>query len=276
MSRGPREQSEYDLYHIMVRGSGRMTLFEDEDDRKAYLRALLRCKRDARADVLAWCIMGNHAYFVLHAELADVARLMQRMNGSYAIHYNNKYEHPGGAFQGRYESVAIKDEIQLLSCIRYVHQNPVKAHLATSCGDYRWSSYREYLGVPGLGDDYVCDTSYVLETFGSEEAFVNFHGEEDSLKHLDCEEEPEEGDSLARRRAEEAVGAKALREMARYPRAERNECLLRLQEAGLTVRQVERICGVGRGIVWRVWKGAREKCAEVAAGGGRDTSSDPA
>lgn len=276
MSRKPREQSECGFYHVMTRGTGRMALFEDEEDRKRYLSILLRCKESAEVKIYAWCLMENHVHIVLHAMLPALSRLMQRVGTAYAWYYNNKYNHTGHVFQSPFKSKAIADETQLLTCIRYVNQNPVKAGIACCCGDYRWSSYRECKGVPGIGDDYICDVTATLTLFDSARLFEEFHGvDEDSRGHLDCDLEQERGDAAARRIANEVLGGDVLHEMLGYPRRRRNDCVLKLRRAGISIRQVERLSGISRGIVQRVCD-EEERMDPEAHGGDKGPGHDMA
>lgn len=54
----------------------------------------------------------------------------------------------GGAtfFQGRYRSILVEDEAYVKRLIRYVHLNPVEANVVNRPDQFRWSSYRSYLG----------------------------------------------------------------------------------------------------------------------------------
>ena len=59
-----RKLSETGCYHITTRAAGKVALFEDDDDRKRYLR-LLREARDAEgAKVTAWVLMTDHVHIV--------------------------------------------------------------------------------------------------------------------------------------------------------------------------------------------------------------------
>jgi len=65
---------------------------------------------------------------------------MHKINSAYGRYYNRKYERTGHVFEGRYKSILITDEKYLLSVIRYIHQNPVRAKIAKKPQDYNWSS----------------------------------------------------------------------------------------------------------------------------------------
>lgn len=72
-------------------------------------------------------------------------KVMQEINSRYARYYNNKKERVEYVFRNRFESKIIRTELQILRCIKYIHMNPVKAHIADSEGQYEFSSYNHYI-----------------------------------------------------------------------------------------------------------------------------------
>ncbi|MDO4183379.1 MAG: hypothetical protein Q4E12_07245 [Coriobacteriia bacterium] len=98
-----------------------------------------------------------------------------------------------------------------------------------------------------------CKTDFVLGVFGGGDAFAAFHaceggtdlGSEKAATNIALSE------AAARARAEELIGAKALAALPSVSRADRDGALALLKEAGLSVRQIERITGIGRNIIQR-------------------------
>ncbi|MDI9477042.1 MAG: hypothetical protein WBI21_07530 [Natronincolaceae bacterium] len=75
-----------------------------------------------------------------------------------------------------------------LTVLRYIHQNPIKASLASDTEDYKWSSYKEY---HRLGN--IVDTNFVLRMFSSDKnealaEFSKFHMEVTNSQCLDTDE----------------------------------------------------------------------------------------
>ena len=56
----------------------------------------------------------------------------------------------GTLFEGRFQSSLVDSERYLLTCMRYIELNPVRASLVGNPGDYRWSSYRPHVGESGM------------------------------------------------------------------------------------------------------------------------------
>jgi putative transposase len=50
----------------------------------------------------------------------------------------------------------------LLTVLRYIHQNQVKAGIAPDCGSYPWSSYHDYMN-PGKAAHILTDTALPLD-----------------------------------------------------------------------------------------------------------------
>jgi hypothetical protein len=63
----------------------------------------------------------------------------------YTQYFNKRYGRVGHVFQERFYSRRVHDEIDLLVVSRYVHLNPVAAHLRQCPEAYPWSSFRTYL-----------------------------------------------------------------------------------------------------------------------------------
>jgi len=53
----------------------------------------------------------------------------------------------GTLFEGRFKSSLVDSECYLLTCMRYVELNPVRADMVTKPEDYRWSSHRHPIAV---------------------------------------------------------------------------------------------------------------------------------
>jgi len=61
-------------------------------------------------------------------------------------HANERAGRDGPLFRGRFRSIVVADDRQLLATTRYIHRNALDLPGVTSVDDYRWSSHRTYLG----------------------------------------------------------------------------------------------------------------------------------
>ena len=151
------------VYHVIVRGNERKPVFRDDADRRWYLDRLARQGRDLGFSIFAYCLLGNHAHLAVRAGAAPLSRLMARLQSSYTQYFNRRHGRVGHLFQGRYKAFLVEEDPYLLSLIRYIHDNPVKARLVRRPQDYPWSSDRYYRR--GGGPEWL-DTGLVLAMLG--------------------------------------------------------------------------------------------------------------
>ena len=55
---------------------------------------------------------------------------------------NHRYGTSGTLWEGRYKASLVQEDGYLLTCMRYIELNPVRANMAIHPREYRWSSYR--------------------------------------------------------------------------------------------------------------------------------------
>ena len=161
MARKPRIQFEGAFYHIIVRGNQRQDIFLDEADRLRYLEQLHRYKNKCGFLLYAYVLMTNHVHLLIETPNDLISRIMQMINFTYTQYFNRKYAKVGHLFQGRYTSYLCDKDSYLLSLVRYIHNNPVRAGLAKDAGAYAWSSHGDYL----KGIKCLVDTDKVLRLF---------------------------------------------------------------------------------------------------------------
>lgn len=143
MGRATRSTGEHATYHLMARGSGRKDVFLGTHDRYAFLRTLDRIslKRDWRTH--AWCLMTNHFHLLTTTRHDDLSAGMCELLGQYSRRFGYFNLRSGHLFSDRFRSVVVTTDEQLLTVVRYIALNPVKAGLARSPVGYEWSSYAD-------------------------------------------------------------------------------------------------------------------------------------
>ena len=153
MARKPRIQFEGAFYHIIVRGNQRQDIFLDEEDRRTYLERLQRYRIKCGFILYAYVLMTNHVHLLIETPNDPISRIMQMINFTYTQYFNKRYGKIGHLFQGRYKAYLCDKDSYLLSLVRYLHKNPVRAGLVEEAGAYTWSSHRDYFeGTKGLID----------------------------------------------------------------------------------------------------------------------------
>lgn len=247
MPRSARQEATSGIYHVTTRGAGRRIVFEDDGDKRRFL-AGLRCLTENNAiTLLAWCLMDNHVHLPVEADIEDLSRGLHRLSTSYACYYNGKHGHVGPVFQNRFASNPVETDEHLLATVRYIHLNPLDRG-ASSPESYYWSSYREYLRKPQL-----CNTSIVLDLVGGKDRFIQLCNPANERDYP--VEPPGKRSRLSEVEAEQVaisyLGPNFADQLALLNRKERNACIYQLKEAGLSIRQIERLTGIGRNIIAR-------------------------
>jgi len=246
MPRQARRKSESGYYHIILRGIGRQILFEDDEDNERFLSTVQRYRRELGFELVAWCLMENHAHLLIRDGHDRLEQIMKKIAGSYAYYFNHKYDRVGHLYQDRFKSEAVEDDAYLLTVIRYIHNNPEKAGLAKARA-YRFSSYGAY-----LKPSEEVDNAHALALIGGPEQFARFMGGGKDERCLDVEERRAIGDGTAAKIICDTCGVLSGTELQRWDRKERDEALRQLKQKGLSIRQLERLTGINRGVVQKV------------------------
>jgi putative transposase len=157
----PKRRIEFvngEIYHIIIRGVEKRTIFMNDQD---YWRGIfslyefnneasvvirekrkIRSKKLARGrasgsflekeekkllvEVLAFVFMPNHIHLLLRQEKeGGISKFLQKLNTGYAMYFNEKYKRVGPLFQGRFKAVHIEDNEYLKTIFVYIHTNPI-------------------------------------------------------------------------------------------------------------------------------------------------------
>ncbi len=164
MSRPLRIEFPGAIYHVTSRGDRREPIYRDDADRHMHLAILAQALERFDAQVLAYCLMGNHYHLVLHTRAANLSRLMRHLNGVYTQAFNRRHGLVGHLLQGRFKAILVDHDTHLLALCRYVERNPVAAGLAARADAWAWSSCRAHLGLAAAPPWLDCDglQAYVL------------------------------------------------------------------------------------------------------------------
>ncbi|MBP6250076.1 MAG: transposase [Leptothrix sp. (in: Bacteria)] len=150
MSRPLRIEFPGAVYHVTSRGDRREPIYRDDEDREAHLAIIAQAMARFDAQVLAYCLMGNHFHLVLQTRQANLSRLMRHVNGVYTQAFNRRHALGGHLFRGRFRAVLVDREAYLIALCRYVERNPVAAGLVPVAREWLWSSCRAHIGEEGV------------------------------------------------------------------------------------------------------------------------------
>lgn len=193
-----------EFYHLISRGNNSTLIYKDKEDYERFLSTVrfyqysdnpmrfsnfLMCSQKERSnilrvmeekkekliDILSFCLMPNHLHFQLKQKMdGGVSNLMQATGNSYSHYFNIKHKRTGGLFEGRFKSVRIETNQQLIHVNRYIHLNPYSSFVVKSIKDlfsYPYSSLPEYLNNTENG---LCEKETVMSSFDGVDDYRRF------------------------------------------------------------------------------------------------------
>lgn len=251
MPRAARQKSETSIYHIVTRGVSKQIIFEDDDDRAFFMKCVSRVVHGGGLMLIAWCLMDNHFHLVVKANLEQLSMSMHSLLCAYSGYFNRVHMRSGPLFEGRFKSESVVSDAHLLSVIRYVHMNPVKAGLSQSL-HFPWSSYDEIISGSGWAD-----SSFAMGMFNSPDEFAAFHeAQEKEFSFLDIGSGTKRRltDKEAQNVAVDILGGISPHSVLQMNRTERDNALARMKCGGLSVRQIQRLTGLSVGTISKAGK----------------------
>ena len=124
----------------------RAQIFEDDADRKLFLKILGQVVKRFNWLCHAYCLMDNHYHLLIETPEGNLSAGMRQLNGVYTQAFNRSHGRDGHLFKGRFKAILVEKESHLLELCRYIVLNPVRAGIAAQPADYRWSSYLPTIG----------------------------------------------------------------------------------------------------------------------------------
>lgn len=143
MARKPRFDLVGVPQHVIQRGHNREPCFYAKEDYQRYRRDLQEAAERSRARIHSYVLMTNHVHLLVTPEQAySITHMMQDLGRKFVRYMNRRYRRTGTLWDGRFKASLIETEPYLLTCMRYIEMNPVRAGMVVHPGEYRWSSYR--------------------------------------------------------------------------------------------------------------------------------------
>ena len=160
-------------YHVINRGNLRARVFHNDGDYRRFLALMVEAGERVDMRMLAYCLMPNHFHLVLWpAEGGALGRWMQWLMTSQVRRHHKVHQTEGHLWQGRYKSFPIQQDGHLLTVMRYVERNPLRAGLVSRAEDWPWSSLHRWQGQENpmnLAEGPVPRPSNWLEVVNREE-----------------------------------------------------------------------------------------------------------
>ena len=157
MARLPRYTLPGQPQHVIQRGNNRQVIFTADADYQFFRDALVEAARKYGMVVHAYVWMTNHIHLLATPEQNNsISKVFQSVGRRYVQYFNYNYRRSGTLWEGRYRATVVDSERYLLSIMRYIELNPVRAGMVEHPRDYPWSSYRRNaLGETGRNSDWL-------------------------------------------------------------------------------------------------------------------------
>lgn len=150
---------QHTLFHIYNRGNNRQTIFFEREN---YLYFLFKIRKYLlpHCEILSYCLMPNHFHLLIYADERTVQTVkignndinvlsygFQNLLSSYTKAINRKFERTGSLFTQNTKAKALAPMPDGYICLKYIHQNPLKAGLVQDMKEWEFSSYQDYAGI---------------------------------------------------------------------------------------------------------------------------------
>lgn len=152
------------FYHVTSRGNEQKDVFKSQKDREKFLSYFESSAERYGAVIHAYCLLSNHYHILLETSAGNLSQIMRHINGAYTIYFNIKRKRAGHLFQGRFKAILVEADEYVTELSRYIHLNPVRAGIVARPEEYRWSSYRNFIGQEKTPE--WLKTGFILDYFG--------------------------------------------------------------------------------------------------------------
>lgn len=251
MPRRPRDRSNSGIYHVIIRGINKQSIFEDSEDKEKFLRTLKHNKTVSNFELYGYSVMDNHFHALIKENMESISLSIQRISSSYVNWYNKRHERCGHLFQERFRSQPVERDLSLLTVLRYIHQNPVKAGIVRNVSDYPWSSYHEYISKAT-----IVDTDSVLSILSPDkqkavQMFIEYTNELNDDECLDYFPQQKTDSEVRAILLQHQVSD--VNQFLQLNKQKRYEIIRFLKSVeGVTVRQLSRVTGVSKSVISRL------------------------
>jgi putative transposase len=128
-------------YHVINRGNQRARVFHEDADYSQFCALITRAQARVKLPIISACLMPNHFHLVVRpCDAADLGRWMHWVFTTHVRWHHAKYSTTGRVWQGRFKAFAAQSDHHLLTVMRYVERNALRAKLVERAEDWEWTS----------------------------------------------------------------------------------------------------------------------------------------
>ena len=243
------KENQAKFQHIVTRGNSRQIIFEGNRDYKRFLESMINACKKEDVELHAYCLMDNHVHMLFKGDKPSISKVMQVCSISYVRYFNTKYDRVGHLFQGRYKAEGICDEAHYFSAVRYILRNPQKAGIARADRSL-WNSYESYFHPKGSDVNVEMLRARFKDPKQYKDFILGSDADDETEDSLFIEyDNATEKDLRALAIIRSRFGIDAPETIKTLPKPERNALISQMKSAGISIRRIERLTGIGRGII---------------------------
>ncbi|MEF3192276.1 MAG: transposase [Campylobacterales bacterium] len=128
--------------HIILRGHNKQPIFMDDSDRLFWQETVAKYAKELEIAIHAYVWMDNHVHLLVTTPNQEAAsRWIQSVGRTYVARFNTRHQRSGTLWEGRFKSSLVDSETYLITCMRYIELNPVRAGIVSHPKEYPWSSW---------------------------------------------------------------------------------------------------------------------------------------
>jgi putative transposase len=114
-------------------------VYHKDGDYAAFIKLLNQAGERTPVRLLAYVLLPNHFHLVLWPQHdGDLSDFMKWLLTAHVPRYH--YHSSGHVWQGRFRAFPIQEDEHLLTVLRYIERNPVRAGLVERAENWKWSS----------------------------------------------------------------------------------------------------------------------------------------
>lgn len=145
MARIAKNQMKTCFFHNMTQGINKEYIFQNNKCKEKYIKLIKDNAQEFKIQIIAYVIMDNHTHLLIQTEeINNMSLYMKKINEKYAMYYNYINNRVGVVFRNRYKTQPIYNQKQLINCIKYIFNNPVRAKMVLNPEDYIYSNSKEF------------------------------------------------------------------------------------------------------------------------------------
>jgi putative transposase len=148
MPRRARSTQLASYFHVINRSAGRLVLFAQPADYRAFLDVLGQALARHPVRLIAYSLMPNHWHLVMGPTGSTaLSKCLHWVTSTHAVRFRHCRDSigDGPVYQGRFTSLELPAIGDLMRACRYVERNALQAHLVRRAQDWPWCSLSERL-----------------------------------------------------------------------------------------------------------------------------------